>query len=76
MAQLVEHILGKDEVPGSNPGSSSKTKRTRYSLVLFVLEMKRANAHEKRGRASPYEVSLRLAESYRASLHTSLASAS
>ena len=27
MAQLVEHILGKDEVPGSNPGSSSKTKK-------------------------------------------------
>ena len=24
MAQLVERILGKDEVPGSNPGSSSK----------------------------------------------------
>ena len=23
MAQLVEHILGKDEVPGPNPGSSS-----------------------------------------------------
>ena len=22
MAQLVEHILGKDEVPGPNPGSS------------------------------------------------------
>ena len=26
MAQLVERILGKDEVPGSNPGSSSKEK--------------------------------------------------
>ncbi len=25
MAQLVEHILGKDEVPGSNPGISLKT---------------------------------------------------
>ena len=24
MAQLVERVLGKDEVPGSNPGSSSK----------------------------------------------------
>ena len=24
MAQLVEHILGKDEVPGPNPGSSSR----------------------------------------------------
>ena len=26
MAQLVEHILGKDEVPSSNLGSSSKTR--------------------------------------------------
>ncbi len=26
MAQLVEHILGKDEVPGSNPGISLKIK--------------------------------------------------
>ena len=25
MAQLVEHILGKDEVPSSNLGSSSRT---------------------------------------------------
>ena len=24
MAQVVEHILGKDEVPGSSPGISSK----------------------------------------------------
>ena len=24
MAQLVERVLGKDEVPGSNPGSSSE----------------------------------------------------
>ena len=29
MAQLVERILGKDEVPGSNPGSSSKDKALR-----------------------------------------------
>ena len=27
MAQLVERVLGKDEVPGSNPGSSSKNPR-------------------------------------------------
>ena len=25
MAQLVEHILGKDEVPGSNPGISLRS---------------------------------------------------
>lgn len=28
MAQQVEHVLGKDEVPGSNPGGSSTLKRT------------------------------------------------
>ena len=61
MAQSVERVLGKDEVPGSNPGSSSKTKSTSQE-VLFVLEMKRADAHEKRSRASPYEASLRLTE--------------
>ena len=27
MAQSVEHILGKDEVPGSNPGISSEKGR-------------------------------------------------
>ena len=27
MAQLVEHILGKDEVPSSNLGSSSRHPR-------------------------------------------------
>ena len=35
MAQLVEHILGKDEVPGPNPGSSSK--HPRYSLSVGAL---------------------------------------
>ncbi len=28
MAQLVERVLGKDEVPGSNPGSSSRKTPT------------------------------------------------
>ena len=41
MAQLVERVLGKDEVPGSNPGSSSKIPHTRvcgifYFLFIFV----------------------------------------
>ena len=36
MAQLVEHILGKDEVPGPNPGSSSKKHPLR---VFFCFEM-------------------------------------
>lgn len=37
MAQLVERVLGKDEVTSSNLVSSSKTKSTSYE-VLFVLE--------------------------------------
>ena len=37
MAQLVEHILGKDEVPGPNPGSSSRHPRDFISgLWLFI----------------------------------------
>ena len=35
MAQLVEHILGKDEVPGPNPGSSSRQPR-RFSFGALV----------------------------------------
>ena len=46
MAQLAEHVIGNDEVPGPNPGSSSKTKSIPRGM-LFVLEMKRAMAHEK-----------------------------
>ena len=30
MAQQVEHFLGKEEVTGSNPVSSSRRKTTRY----------------------------------------------
>ncbi len=40
MAQMVERVLGKDEVTGSIPVSSSKTKGTSQE-VPFVLEMKR-----------------------------------
>ena len=39
MAQLVEHILGKDEVPGSNPGISLKINRLierLNGLFIFV----------------------------------------
>ena len=35
MAQLVEHILGKDEVPSSNLGSSSKNKATLFRGSLY-----------------------------------------
>ena len=36
MAQLVEHILGKDEVPSSNLGSSSKKKNTLAIAGVFL----------------------------------------
>ena len=36
MAQLVEHILGKDEVPGPNPGSSSRQPRREiFGALVF-----------------------------------------
>ena len=37
MAQLVEHMLGKHEVPGPNPGSSSKHPRGFSSGLWFYL---------------------------------------
>ena len=36
MAQLVERVLGKDEVPGSNPGSSSKKSCTKVRDFLLI----------------------------------------
>ena len=45
MAQSVEHVIGNDEVISSILITSSKTKSTSKE-VLFVLEMKRADAHE------------------------------
>ena len=42
MAQLVERILGKDEVPGSNPGISSTKKLrtpTGFRLSSFLPHM-------------------------------------
>ena len=39
MAQLVEHILGKDEVPSSNLGSSSKTTPLVRVVFFVVLEL-------------------------------------
>ena len=35
MAQQVEHVLGKDEVPGSNPGISSKKKKGTHRVPFF-----------------------------------------
>ena len=44
MAQLVEHILGKDEVPGPNPGSSSRQPRSKRfgALVFYELLLTKA----------------------------------
>ena len=39
MAQLVEHILGKDEVPGSNPGISLKRRRSIFGLDGIFISM-------------------------------------
>ncbi len=36
MAQLAEHVLGKDEVTGSNPVNSSKDKDHRKMVLIFV----------------------------------------
>ena len=53
MAQLVEHILGKDEVPSSNLGSSSRKPPTNMSgaLVFWSLADRRD--------AGPYGVDLK-----------------
>ncbi len=37
MAQVVEHILGKDEVTSSNLVSSSKNKGTTSVVLLFFV---------------------------------------
>ena len=36
MAQVVEHVLGKDEVTGSNPVSSSTKRELTFVSSLFV----------------------------------------
>ena len=43
MAQAVEHILGKDEVTGSNPVISSK--KDGFSTVFFFCHIA-SNAHK------------------------------
>ena len=40
MAQLVERVLGKDEVGGSNPPSSSKKRTLKTcSFFLYILQL-------------------------------------
>ena len=38
MAQLVERVLGKDEVAGSNPASSSRKEVDFSQLLFFFLQ--------------------------------------
>ena len=40
MAQMVEHILGKDEVTGSIPVSSSKPRSNERVFVLYCVGFK------------------------------------
>ena len=48
MAQLVEHILGKDEVPSSNLGSSSKQKAPFGVPAIEQVHPKRRAFNQKR----------------------------
>lgn len=41
MAQQVEHVLGKDEVTGSNPVSSSKKRKSNMFGLRFFSGYKR-----------------------------------
>ena len=43
MAQLVERVLGKDEVTGSIPVSSSKTDRADFIARSFFIRFGAAN---------------------------------
>ena len=47
MAQQVEHVLGKDEVTGSNPVSSSKKTTQRGGFFLYFRQKR---SFEKRPR--------------------------
>ena len=39
MAQSVEHVLGKDEVSGPNPDSSSKSRYPELSDIGFIYKI-------------------------------------
>ena len=50
MAQLVEHILGKDEVPGPNPGSSSRRPRSEsFGALAFYRGIQLSGAATRYG---------------------------
>ena len=49
IAQQVERIIGKDEVPGSNPGNSSKRKDGSEGIRLFLLKLRKGSNRGPRG---------------------------
>ena len=55
MAQLAEHILGKDEVPGPNPGSSSKKSLVERRGILVYLKLFQTKKKRRHPRALPLE---------------------
>ena len=58
MAQLVERVLGKDEVTGSNPVSSS-TKEVDFDQLLFFFRLiNPINSYIKRKRINNFVGSL------------------
>ena len=55
MAQLVEHILGKDEVPGPNPGSSSRRPRSEsFGALAFYRALRLVGAATRYGTGDGY----------------------
>ena len=52
MAQLVERVLGKDEVPGSNPGSSSKNEKHPFGCFFRFRAATHYSSKRVRFRAS------------------------
>ena len=56
MAQVVEHILGKDEVPGSNPGISSRPDIS--GLLFYICRGTSALPNVERTQSDPLNLSV------------------
>ena len=53
IAQSVERILGKDEVPGPNPGSSSRKSCNRCGCRIFCLSKTAQEPRRRTGKPCP-----------------------
>ena len=53
IAQSVERILGKDEVPGPNPGSSSRKSCNRCGCRIFCLSKTAQKPRRRTGKPCP-----------------------